>query len=362
MKRRDLMRFKLLVLFFILVTLFIVGCSEKQYQTNFQGNQQEEELVSDNFWFSKKNYTLTELEEEKVLKEEVDKVSEDKLLSILEGVEHFSGWELFNPLSKHVILYQFEDIDYFKNEGEKEISYYRLPKEISGNSFYSTINEISVVMDYDSNIMRIYKNGIGQKNLIKAIQFVNGVSLNSISLVGGFCENNLTKLLFKEGSNIHIFNYNTLDVKSINFNEWKVLSLYTEPTPGYLANEHAYLYLFSQKDQIIKKIKLPGGELVSSYNLMNIPIKGEPLRVENDGMGELFLLTRHNNETLVYSCDENTFKQYSLLNDSFVNIDDIRYYAHNEKEIYLIVFDKTARYPLNKISTTGEYWVPVDKS
>lgn len=313
-------------------------------------------------WFATGTFKEIKQLKSKIYLQKSEKVTKNKLVGLTKNPLGLSNWELVTNNSK-IIKYQFEDIEYFQKDGEKDIQYYDMSEDISKDIFYSNLsdNGISLIIDFSNNVIVFLKNEYEQKSVIGAYKFTSEFSLKDLVVLGGYKDKDGYKAVFSYKDN-YLY---TIDINSMKvvykkrLNGYKFISGYVESNNN-IGDENLYSYFINESENKIKKIKLPE-EKVMFEMVIDKRIQGQIKRIEQDGLGGIYILANMKDKQAIYFTDENDFK-YMLIKESdidgkiFNSIDDTKYYWQNEKAMYLILLEKTKNIPVRMIETDDLTW------
>ncbi len=319
-------------------------------------------------WFSPYSFEILKELEGKEFKLQHKRVSEEEVKNFLRDSSNFSHWELSTNDSK-VFHYQFEDIDYYRNKGEREILYFDFKQDFSEDIFYSGFSGggVSILIDYENNTMTILKNRIDTKVIISAVKFSKEYQMRDMMFLGGYKENSKYKVVFVDKNNIlYIVSGDPIElVKTKKLDEWKVISVYARENFSGESQE-CYTYLLNEEKSKLRKLDLLRDEEIYTKDI-DKRIKGTIKKIEPEGigLGIIFVLSKLDDNYVLYKSREDDFgfvdmKDRDSDGEVFENIDDIRFYTQNPKSMHLIILDKKSEIPIRKIEAFGLDWIELE--
>lgn len=313
-------------------------------------------------WFMAGSYNELSEYKNKTYPQQTKKVQYTELCNMLKNPISYNNWEM-QLANNYIIQYQFEDIDYYRNASEKDIRYYYFSDLGVGNSFYVSMLEapISVMLDYNRNIITLIKNEFEMKIISGVYKFKSGFNVKELTFIGGYKENGKYIVSFIDKSNIMYFvDAETMElIKTKEITGWKYCSSYLD-YDFRTESDELYIYFISEKDRKLMKLKLPEDEVVYEKNIDN-RIKGNIEKIESDGSGMIFLLTNNDTSNSIYSVREDDFGYISVKEkyesgSLFENISDFKFYEQNPNSMWLILFEKSKEIPVNKVDAYGLEW------
>lgn len=338
---------KKIVIIIVLTAFLITSCS-----------------LNSSSWFSKNTYT-----EQKQLLGYRFKIKENTLSSLdftakVKNPLLFSNWQLLTK-NGELISFSLEDIDKVNSSEERKYSSFDFSEQCSTNLFYVDISNYlaSILIDYDKNILMLLENSADYKEVKKAVKFNNNFKLSTLQVVGAYYKNNNYITSFIDENNVlYQFNLSTLEfVKSQSLENLEFISAYAERE--YPSNkEHLYIYLQNKESQELIKRDLAENKEVYTRKI-NTNIEGEITEIEVD-LNVNFVVSKQKNNYLIYSIREKdncilAIRDEDDNGNEFTNIDNLIYYGHTAKDLFLIVFDKTKNNPFKVMRAYGTEWIHV---
>ena len=339
---------KKIVIMIIVLTIFLMTCCSLNNSSWFNKETYTEQKQLESYRFNFKENTLSSLDFNKKIK--------NPLL--------FSNWQLLTN-NGELIRFSLEDIYKFNSSSERIYSSIDFSEQCSTNLFYADIsnNLASVLIDYDKNILMLLENSADYKEVIKAIKFNKNFNLNTLQVVGAYYQdNNYITSFIDENNVLYQFNLSTLEfVNSQSLEDLKFISAYAERE--YPSNkEHLYIYLQNQETQELTKKDLAENKEIYTKKI-NTNIEGEITEIEVD-LNVNFVVSKQKNNYIIYSIREKdncivAIRDEDDNGNEFTNIDNLIYYGHTAKDLYLIVFNKTENNPFSVMRAYGTEWIHV---
>jgi hypothetical protein len=345
-------------LFVILSMMILVGCQHEtaSSKTNNSASpnrnsmpSNEEVQFADLTWFAPGSFESLKDKVGLEIEKTDDRVTQTKLKEIFSHSVNYANWELFSADHK-VVHYQYEDIDYFQNEGEHEIYYYDLAKFFSKQITYYSGDTYSIIMDYESNSIFLLKNHSVKKRIVGNYKFHKTLNLKELTFIGVYDN----KLIFKDNKNIiYTVDANTmrlLDAMQLGDQELVGTEVSINSDTGL---DEFYLYTIDDSKKI-RKILMTTKEVVFQKNVDLI--EGRIKQIFPD-MDVLYIVSEQDTNDVIYITrqDDSAFLaalKHDEKGQALGRIDNIIYWEHNPKEIFYILYNKQNAIPVRKIQDT----------
>lgn len=365
----DMTKNKLLTL--LLFPILLVGCQanesngspnpdNNQYKEIVQGSESPVFSDENDTWFQKRSYEVVQDNLGLTIYTQFKQVPNDELKEMIRSPISYTANELFTQ-DRRILRYQFENIDYYQNDGEKEIEYYDFDGVFGLNFSYSKFSggAYSVIMDYDKNTLFFLRNESGKKVISGIYRFSDKFNLADLKFIDGFKEKfeiekdrmyKGYKVVFADRQNTLY----TIDLDSMETLSTRELGNHAiVGTVKSLKNAELFeffVYLYDDKNKTIEKVNTSTG--VVEFSTQLIQLEGNIKQIVQEGTVLYLVVEQGNMDEIYVSREDHTNYWEKVILEGYVmgsgKIDKLIYSNRNPVEEFIILFQINNNIPLSK--------------